>query len=200
MRPMLQTPSAILGLPRWAWLAVTAWGAVALVAQAVGYQNTYPDEVYYWTWSRRPLEWGYFSKPPLIAWFHAITTAAFGDTILGIRSWVVLMNAGTVVLGGMLVHDATRKAGAALLAMGLLQCMMNFVADTNKLQNFFWMLTLFAVVRAVQRDPRYWLVTGTALAFGILGKHTVAFLLPVLAVFVALRARNHIRRPSFWGV
>ena len=30
------------------------------------------DEAYYWDWSRQ-LDWGYFSKPPLIAWIIALS-------------------------------------------------------------------------------------------------------------------------------
>ena len=35
------------------------------------------DEAQYWDWSNN-LEFGYFSKPPLIAWLISITTSIFG--------------------------------------------------------------------------------------------------------------------------
>jgi len=36
------------------------------------------DEAQYWAWSQN-LDWGYFSKPPLIAWVIALPTSLFGN-------------------------------------------------------------------------------------------------------------------------
>jgi 4-amino-4-deoxy-L-arabinose transferase-like glycosyltransferase len=38
----------------------------------------YPDEAQYWLWSR-DLAFGYFSKPPMIAWLIWATTGVGGD-------------------------------------------------------------------------------------------------------------------------
>jgi len=43
-----------------------------------------PDEAYYWDWSRR-LDWGYYSKPPMIAWIIALATSLGGDSEFVIR-------------------------------------------------------------------------------------------------------------------
>jgi hypothetical protein len=43
-----------------------------------------PDEAQYWRWSRE-LAFGYYSKPPLIAWVIAASTAVFGDGEWAIR-------------------------------------------------------------------------------------------------------------------
>lgn len=43
-----------------------------------------PDEAQYWTWSRA-LDWGYYSKPPGIAWQIWLGTALFGQTVEGVR-------------------------------------------------------------------------------------------------------------------
>ncbi|RYZ14166.1 MAG: glycosyltransferase family 39 protein [Alphaproteobacteria bacterium] len=43
-----------------------------------------PDESQYWRWSRT-LDFGYYSKPPLIAWIIAASTAVFGDGEWAIR-------------------------------------------------------------------------------------------------------------------
>ncbi len=48
-----------------------------------------PDEAQYWTWSRA-LDWGYYSKPPGIAWQIWLGTQGFGHTELGIRVLSVL--------------------------------------------------------------------------------------------------------------
>lgn len=43
-----------------------------------------PDEAQYWRWSRT-LDFGYYSKPPLIAWVIALSTSVFGDGEWAIR-------------------------------------------------------------------------------------------------------------------
>lgn len=43
-----------------------------------------PDEAQYWRWSQT-LDFGYYSKPPLIAWAIAATTSLFGDAAWAIR-------------------------------------------------------------------------------------------------------------------
>src|SRR5436190_278686 len=42
------------------------------------------DESYYWEWGRR-LDWGYFSKPPLIGWLMALVAWLSGNSEWGIR-------------------------------------------------------------------------------------------------------------------
>jgi len=43
-----------------------------------------PDEAQYWTWSK-VLSYGYYSKPPGVAWQIAVGTFFFGDTEFGVR-------------------------------------------------------------------------------------------------------------------
>ena len=45
--------------------------------------DLYPDEAQYWLWSRVPA-FGYYSKPPLVAWLIALTTAVFGTSCCGV--------------------------------------------------------------------------------------------------------------------
>ena len=42
------------------------------------------DEAQYWLWSKK-LNWGYFSKPPMIAWLIHFSSNIFGDYDYSIR-------------------------------------------------------------------------------------------------------------------
>ena len=42
------------------------------------------DEAQYWLWSKN-LSWGYFSKPPLIAWLINLSNLIFGDYDFAVR-------------------------------------------------------------------------------------------------------------------
>lgn len=52
-----------------------------------------PDESQYWTWSQA-LDWGYYSKPPGIAWQIWLGTKLFGSTELGVRFISIILSAG----------------------------------------------------------------------------------------------------------
>jgi 4-amino-4-deoxy-L-arabinose transferase-like glycosyltransferase len=49
-----------------------------------------PDEAQYWTWSKL-LDWGYYSKPPAVAWQIWLGTQLFGDNELGVRFSAILI-------------------------------------------------------------------------------------------------------------
>jgi 4-amino-4-deoxy-L-arabinose transferase-like glycosyltransferase len=57
----------------------------------------YPDEAQYWVWSRR-LAFGYFSKPPLIAWLIHLSTAIGGQGEAWVRLPAPIMH-GLAALG-----------------------------------------------------------------------------------------------------
>ena len=46
--------------------------------------DLYVDEAYYWGWSQN-LDWGYYSKPPLIAALIAASTALLGNGLVAIK-------------------------------------------------------------------------------------------------------------------
>src|SRR5690606_4351095 len=66
-------------------VAVTAARIVALFYIPLG---LYFDEAQYWAWSRS-FEWGYFTKPPLIAWVIGATTFLAGTD----AEWAVRLGA-----------------------------------------------------------------------------------------------------------
>src|SRR5690348_5139323 len=69
--------SAAVGLDASAWqwaVAITAAVTLArLAAMRLSPLQLYADEAQYWLWSRH-LAFGYFTKPPLIAWLIRLTT------------------------------------------------------------------------------------------------------------------------------
>src|SRR5690348_6451964 len=74
------------------WVVFAATVA-RLVWLAVGRADLYPDEAQYWLWSLHPA-FGYYSKPPLVAWLIAATTALFGEDELAIRLAAPLLHFG----------------------------------------------------------------------------------------------------------
>ena len=59
--------------------------------------DLYVDEVQYWTWSQA-LDWGYFSKPPVIAALIAASTALLGNGLIAIKLPSLLLYPATTAV------------------------------------------------------------------------------------------------------
>ena len=70
-------------------LAITGLRLLWLALQPA---DLYPDEAQYWIWSQQ-LAFGYYSKPPLVAWLIRLTTGLFGDSEFAIRLSAPLLHA-----------------------------------------------------------------------------------------------------------
>jgi hypothetical protein len=55
-----------------------------MLTQAAGVIDLYADEAYYWGWAQH-FDFGYYSKPPMVAWLIMLGTSLFGDTFVGIK-------------------------------------------------------------------------------------------------------------------
>src|ERR1700745_166767 len=88
----------------WALVAVIAITAARLVLLAVQSADLYPDEAQYWLWSLHPAL-GYYSKPPLVGWLIAATTALVGDSEFGIRLAAPFLHFGA----GLLIFASARR-------------------------------------------------------------------------------------------
>ena len=58
--------------------------AVRVIALAVSNAELFFDEAQYWAWGQEPA-FGYYTKPPLIAWIIGATTSLCGDTPFCVR-------------------------------------------------------------------------------------------------------------------
>jgi 4-amino-4-deoxy-L-arabinose transferase-like glycosyltransferase len=62
----------------WTLAFVAALTALRIVGLFLSPVELYPEEAQYWVWSRH-LDFGYFSKPPMIAWLIRAATTLGGD-------------------------------------------------------------------------------------------------------------------------
>ena len=164
------------------------------------------DEAYYWDWSRQ-LDWGYYSKPPMVAWLIALSTSVFGSTALAVRLPAVLL--GTLGLAWMYLLAARlygRRAGfwAALLTAatpGNAALALLMTIDAPFL--FCWCGTLYCFWRFLDggRAQVFWLAAATLLTgLGLLSKQTMIAFFPLAFVFLALSPtdRGRLRAPGIW--
>ena len=142
------------------------------VALALG-TDVYPDEAYYWTWSRHP-QLSYFDHPAVIAW---------SITLFGLRLGALFW--GALTLAG--VHQLTSRLGGtreqswwatALFASTPASALLGSFSTPDAPLLAFWVWTLVAL--AAGRP----VITGVLWGLAMLSKYNGLLLaVPVLAAF-----------------
>lgn len=167
-----------------------------LVLQALNPLNLYADEAYYWGWSQS-LEWGYYSKPPMVAWVIALTTAIGGNGEFWIRLGGNILHSGSALLlygVGRTLYD--RRIGfwaSAAFATMPAMFLAGMIISTDAPFLFFWSLTMLFFAHAVKTDRwGWWLLTGLAGGLGMLSKYTMC--LAAVSCFLLLVTRYDLRR------
>ena len=187
-------------LALWAVFAVTV---ARLVWLALGRVDLYPDEAQYWLWSLHPAL-GYYSKPPLVAWLIAATTAVFGEDELAIRLAAPLLHFGA----SLVIYAIARRLYDARVAMwsAIAYATLPGVAASAALIStdapllFCWAVAVYAFIRA--REPgggRWWIAVGSAAGVGLLAKYAMAYWLLSALLFLLLFRDERRHLPRFLG-
>lgn len=161
-----------------------------------------PDEAQYWFWGQT-LDWGYYSKPPMIAWAIALPTAVFGDHVWSVRFLSPILIGGTAWL---LFLTARRLYGdrpaiwTALLWLLLPAVMLGAtIMSTDIPLLFFWSLGLFALVGLAgslkENEIEWALLLGVSIGLGFLSKYAMLYFLLGWGLALALspEARKTLR-------
>ena len=173
--------------------------AARLLWMALGKADLYPDEAQYWWWSLHPA-FGYYSKPPLVAWLIALTTTAFGDSELAVRLAAPLLHFATALVVFALarrLYDARVAMWSAVIYATLPGVSASaIIISTDAPLLLCWTLALVALVRAREDGgAKWWAAVGVAAGFGLLAKYAMAYwLVSALLYLVAFRdERRHLR-------
>lgn len=159
-----------------------------------------PDEAYYWDWSRR-LAFGYYSKPPMVAWIIALCTrlgsdspffVRLGATILSLGGGLALFYLGKAMFGARVGFWASLLANATPgYAVG------SVIMTIDPPLMFFWGATTWLLWLAVKRRKGvYWYLAGVCLGFGLLSKYTMVAIIPSFFIYLTLSpsARPWLRK------
>ncbi|MBJ7448854.1 MAG: glycosyltransferase family 39 protein [Parachlamydiales bacterium] len=133
-----------------------------------------PDESQYWVWSKS-LSYGYYSKPPGIAWQIALTTFLFGDTEWGVRCGALLLSIGScfALYRLALLSNLSAKTAfwaAIIFSFSPLGFFGSLAATTDGGLTLFWILSLCELAPALKKGkPEFWKV-GLWIGLGALFK------------------------------
>jgi 4-amino-4-deoxy-L-arabinose transferase-like glycosyltransferase len=161
--------------------------------------DLYPDEAQYWLWAQH-LDWGYYSKPPFVAWMIAATTALFGETDLAVKVGASLTYVGTSLLIFAIAARLYGRRVAAWSAIAFITLpavsLSSVVISTDVPLLFFWALATYAFIRAREEDGwRWWVLAGIACGLGLLSKYAMGYWLLSAAGFLAFirDERRHLK-------
>lgn len=183
---------------------VLAKAALMILVITYGNIGLGPDEAQYWTWSK-DLDWGYYSKPPGVAWQIWLGTYYLGDTELGVRFASVVLSGIFPILLYFLAWTCGLSPLACfwsgvVMALTPLGVASSFFAITDVGMIFFWILACIAIAAALNdhRTPNYWLL-GLLIGFGALFKWNI-YILWVFLLCLFPFARHLVNRHFFIGV
>lgn len=181
-------------------LVIVAWRLAELSAN--GFNLSF-DEAQYWLWSLSP-DWGYYSKPPFVAWSIWLSRQACSDAEACVR----LPSTLSYGIGSLFVYLAARRLFGLETAFwsGLVFLTLPGVAYSSLLVTtdppllMFWAAALYAIA-VIHENPASrpaWLGLGLALGLGLLAKYAMIMLALSLALYFAV-SKKHRQGLSWQG-
>jgi 4-amino-4-deoxy-L-arabinose transferase-like glycosyltransferase len=171
------------GLLLVAWLiGLTIWRLASVI-------HTNPelsgDEAQYWIWSLTP-DWGYYSKPPVVAWAIWLGTHLFGDSELAIRSmtfviyplaaWFIFLTVRRLFRDGSQPADRIAFWSALLFASLPMTSLGSVLITTDAPLILAWSMAAYFTVAALETGRwADWLKLGLAIGFGLMSKYSMLF-------------------------
>lgn len=159
------------------------------------------DEAYYHSWSLTP-DWGYWTKPPLIAWAMGGVEHLCGPSAGCLRS----VGVWGFVFSALGVHALARRmqlteAAASAAALGFatlpLASFYGVAASTDSLLLLCWVGAMYSLWAALQGRSWGWLGLGLSAGLGLLAKYSMVVLGPSVALVLLHRPwRHHWRQPG----
>ena len=154
--------------------------------------SLYADETQYWLWSRS-LDWGYFSKPPMIAWIIASTTAIFGNADWAVRLAAPFLHSITAVMLGLTAARLFDVRVGAFTALGWAMMpavwLSSTIISTDAVLMAGFSTALYALVRLREApDWRFALLLGAATGYAFLSKYAAIYLLIGLGISLVIDA------------
>ncbi|WP_370689784.1 ArnT family glycosyltransferase [Phenylobacterium sp.] len=171
------------------WITV-ALTAVRLAAIFITPLELYPDEAQYWLWSRT-LDFGYFSKPPMVAWSIWATTLG-SDAEPFVRLSAPLFQA-TTALGVFILARRLYGAEVGLAACVLYHLMPGVqlssavvATDAPLLAALVWALALYVYLPQAEGRRRWVAAGGAGVLLGL------AFLSKYAAIYALIGVGLHL--------
>ncbi len=149
------------------------------------------DEAQYWGWSQK-LEWGYFSKPPVLAWIIGVNTFFCGDTEFCIRlssPILYFFSSIFVFLSTKLLSQNNFLSGFSAIVFNLIPgiTFSSLINTTDVPLIFFSSLfgyLFFIIYKKKNPSYLYYFLLSLAFTLGFLSKYAMFYLLISLIILL----------------
>ncbi len=162
------------------------------------------DEAYYYGWSQN-LDFGYYSKPPMLSLLIFLTTWLFGDSVIAIKIGAMLVYPITSMVIYFIskeLFDEKVAFYSALIFFTLPSVWLSsMIISTDVVLLLFWSLSLLFFIKAIKYNQFWWWFgAGVFSGLGLLSKYNfIFFLVSVLLVFVLIpQYRKHLKNRYFY--
>lgn len=190
---------------RTTFLLLTILLALRVLLLAVTPLNLYADEAQYWRWGET-LDWGYYSKPPMIAWLIHAVTATLGNSEWAVRLPAPFLHtAGAMVLfylGRDMYGGRTGMLAALGYALMPAVILSSAVISTDGVLMPFWCAALYAFWR-LRTGTGGWVsaaALGLTLGAGFLSKYAMIYFLIGMVLTLAIDRDSRRALVSLYGL
>jgi len=153
--------------------------------------SLYGDEAQYWLWSQT-LDLGYYSKPPLLAWFLGGYSIVFGDSFVSLKIFpVVIYFFISYVIYKLCLNLSFDKKKAQLCALSFLiipaASLSSFLISTDLLLLLFWAISMVLLLKVIKTNLTInFFLLGLFLGLGFLAKYAAIYFLLSLLLLLFL--------------
>ena len=182
-------------------LGLTVFRIIALYFNAT---DLFFDEAQYWSWSLAPA-FGYYSKPPMIAWLIGLSGGICGSSEFCVRLPSPLIHFATamaVFVVGWRLYDARVGFWSGLVFATLPGVSLSAgIISTDVPLLFFWAVALFAFRSLLDGIDEWWVVPllGLALGLGLNAKYAMAYFVLCAVIYMAMTpGHRHVLKSVRW--
>ena len=165
--------------------------------------DLFVDEIQYWWWSLE-LDWGYFSKPPMVAVLIYLVTSVFGHSVFAIKLGALLVYPATTLiiylLGQKLVSETVGFWSAVLFITLPGVALSSTITSTDVLLVLFWSAGMLCFIRSIETNSWFdWIACGIICGLGLLSKYNMAiFSLSALGYMLFFGHAAQLKNPRLW--
>ena len=168
--------------------------------------SLYGDEAQYWLWSQS-LDLGYYSKPPLLAWFLGGYSVLFGDSFVSLKIFpIVVYFFISYAIYKLCLNLSFDNKNAKLCALSFFvipaASLSSFLISTDLLLLLFWVISMVLLLKVIKtKSILNFFLLGLILGLGFLAKYAaIYFLLNLLVLLLLDRTSLKIFKTNPLGV
>ncbi len=154
----------------------------------------------------RHLDWGFVAYPPVTPFLEHIGLALFGVSMVGLRMFSVLAQAGVIVVTGLMAKELgggrlAQTSATLAVALSPLPMFSGTEFQYTSFDFLWWVLIAYFTIRLLKSEnPRWWLAVGATVGIGLLTKYSIVFYIAGILVGIALTpARRYLKSGWFWS-